>query len=197
MTELIDCRGLACPEPVLRTKEALERKSQGLVSVLVDNDASRENVRRFAESRGAAVTITAETGGWRLDLRTGDAHPVKAEENRRELSSSTALLVLSDQIGPEPELGRILIRAFLATLSSAASRPSKLMFLNRGIHLTTAGSEVVDVLRELEKVGIEILSCGTCLDFFGKREQLVVGRISNMYDTVETLTGPSKVVTVG
>lgn len=197
MVKLVDCRGLACPQPVLRTKEALEDEAGTLVSILVDNPASKENVRRFAESRGASVTVTEEGGGWRLDLSKGEVRAALAQEEPPVSAGPAVVLVVSDQIGPEPELGRVLMRAFLGTLSKATSRPSRLMFLNKGVHLTTEGSEVADVLRELEASGVEVLSCGTCLEFFGKREQLIVGRVSNMYDTVETLTGPSKIVTIG
>jgi selenium metabolism protein YedF len=114
-----------------------------------------------------------------------------------EPGERVAMLVVSEAIGPEPELGRVLMRAFLGTLVKAASRPSRLLFVNRGVHLTTEGSEVAGVLAELEASGVELLSCGTCLDYFGKRDRLLVGRVSNMYETVETLTGPAKVVTIG
>ncbi|MHB8765654.1 MAG: sulfurtransferase-like selenium metabolism protein YedF, partial [Deferrisomatales bacterium] len=108
----------------------------------------------------------------------------------------SAMLVTSDRLGPDPELGAILIKAFLATLVQATDLPAKVLFLNRGVHLTTRGSPVLDVVADLEKAGVQVLSCGTCLEFFGKRDQLAVGRVSNMYDTVETLTGAFRVVTI-
>ncbi len=108
----------------------------------------------------------------------------------------TALLITSDRLGPEPELGHLLMRAFLNTLVQASRRPARLLFLNRGVYLTTEGSEALDALAELERRGSEILSCGTCLEFLERKEVLRVGKVSNMYDTVETLTGPYRVVSV-
>ncbi|GAB4255741.1 MAG: sulfurtransferase-like selenium metabolism protein YedF [Deferrisomatales bacterium] len=196
---VLDCRGLACPEPVLRTKQAIEEPGAAALAVLVDNDAARENVRRFAESQGWSVTVEpAGPGQWRLSLGREGACPEPAppEATGPEAAAPTALLILSDRVGPEPELGAVLMRAFLSTLTQASRRPEKLLFLNRGVHLTTEDSPVLDVLGEVERAGVEILSCGTCLEFFGKRDRLAVGRVSNMYDTVETLTGTHRVVTI-
>jgi selenium metabolism protein YedF len=194
--EPIDCRGLACPEPVLRVKAALDAPGEGVVTVLLDDAASRDNVRRFAESQGGVVGVEEDrAGGWRLSIARGHGREEAAPGATRE-AAATAILVTSDRIGPEPELGGILMRAFLATLGKAPSLPARLLFVNRGVHLTTEGSEVLDVLRELQAAGAEVLSCGTCLEFFQKRGSLAVGRVSNMYETVETLTGHYRVVTI-
>lgn len=192
-TQTIDCRGLACPEPVLRVKEALDASPEGILTVRVDSAASRDNVKRFAESQGGVVQVEDDGGGWRLVIAKGYACDAQTPGDVRP---ATAVLVTSDHIGAEPELGRILMRAFLGALGKAPRLPAKLLFLNRGVHLTTEGSEVLDVLRELHAAGVEVLSCGTCLEFFGRRDSLAVGRVSNMYETVETVTGPYPVVTI-
>lgn len=201
MTETIDCRGLACPEPVLRVKAALDAIPEGVVAVLVDDSASRENVRRFAESQGCAVEVRAEGAGWLLTAVKGypcETAPATAAALAAPGGDAlpTAVLITSDRLGPEPELGHVLMRAFLNTLGQATRRPTKLLFLNRGVYLTTEGSEAVEVLAELERQGTQVLSCGTCLEFLGKKEALRVGKVSNMYDTVETLTGPYRVVSL-
>jgi selenium metabolism protein YedF len=193
----LDCRGLACPEPVLRTKMALDALGgEGILSVLVDNEASRDNVRRFAESQGATVSISPAAGGWQVAIAKGYACEAPAPAPAASAVGKAAFLVTTDHIGPEPELGKILMRAFLGTLGKVESRPEKLMLLNRGVFLATEGSEVLDVLRELEAAGVQVMSCGTCLEFFDRKESLRVGRISNMYETLEILTGPRKVVTI-
>lgn len=195
--EPIECRGLACPEPVLRVKAALEGLAEGSVTVLVDAASSRDNVRRFAESQGASVAVEEDpSGGWRLRIVKGFRCDAPAPALGASPVLPTALLVTSDRIGAEPELGRILMRAFLGALGKAPTLPARLLFLNRGVYLTTEGSEVLDLLRELSAAGAEVLSCGTCLEFFDRRDRLAVGRVSNMYETVETLTGPYRVVTV-
>lgn len=200
MSTTIDCRGLACPEPVLRTKSALEDVGEeGVLTLLVDDSAARENVKRFAESQGCAVQVEPRAAGeWALTLVRGFPCevPTTAPDAVAGAGLRTALMVTSDVLGPEPELGAVLMRAFLGTLTQATEPPARLLFLNRGVHLTTEGSEVIEVLREVEATGVEVFSCGTCLEFFGKRDQLRVGKVSNMYDTVETLTGPYKVVSV-
>ncbi len=200
MGERLDCSGLACPEPVLRTKQALERMTHGTLVVRVDDPAARDNVRRFAESQGCTVTVT-QTGAdtWDLEVTkggpcaTGSVTPGTTETAPGPL----ALLVVSDRIGPEPDLGELLLRSFLGTLVQAASRPARMLFLNRGVHLTTEGSPALDVLQDLAAAGVEIFSCGTCLEYFGKKDKVRVGRVASMYDTVETLTGPFRTVTVG
>ena len=198
MGKRIDCTGLACPEPVLRTREALEAMEEGVVTVRVDSPASRDNVRRFAESRGCWVSVKeAGQGVWELEIVKGYTCEVTPEPEPRAGVRSTAFLILADGLGPEPELGRVLMRSFLGTVAQSEPKPTRMLFLNRGVHLTTEGSPVLDVIEEIAGAGVEILSCGTCLEYFGKRDALRVGSVANMYDTVETLTGPHKVVTVG
>jgi selenium metabolism protein YedF len=199
MAETIDCRGLACPEPVLRVKAALEAAPAGAVSVRVDDPAARENVRRFAEAQGCAVDVRDDGPGWLVTaVRGGACAQALAGLGAAAATepAATAVLITSDGLGPEPELGKILLRAFLNTLGQASRRPAKLLFLNRGIFLTTEGSEVLDALAELERGGTEILSCGTCLEFLGRKGALRVGKVSNMYDTVETLTGSYRIVSL-
>ena len=94
----------------------------------------------------------------------------------------------------DDELGRILMKAFLNTLKSADPPPAEIIFVNNGVHLTTAGSEEVETLRELAGMGVEIVSCGTCLDFFGKLGQVEVGTVGNMFDIVERLNRASKII---
>ncbi|MEW6490084.1 MAG: sulfurtransferase-like selenium metabolism protein YedF [Thermodesulfobacteriota bacterium] len=199
MAETIDCRGLACPEPVLRVKAALGAAPAGAVSVRVDDPAARENVRRFAESQGCAVDVRDDGAGWLVTaVRGGACAEALAGPGAAATPepAATAVLIASDGLGPEPELGKILLRAFLNTLGQASRRPAKLLFLNRGVFLTTEGSEALEALAELERGGTEILSCGTCLEFLGKKGALRVGKVSNMYDTVETLTGSYRVVSL-
>ena len=197
LADFIDCRGLACPEPVLKTKAALEQLREGVLTVQVDSPASRDNVRRFAESQGCTVEVQEpDAGHWHLQLVKGYTCAVSHPGAASGAGLPTAILVTSDRIGPDEALGDVLMRAFLNTLPQAETAPARLLFLNRGVLLTTAGSESLEVLRELEAAGTEVLSCGTCLEFFEKRDGLEVGSVSNMYTTVETLTGGYRVVTL-
>lgn len=96
----------------------------------------------------------------------------------------------------EEELGRILIRAFLHTLTEVSDRPDKMIFFNAGVKLTVGGSEVLEDLHALKNKGVEILICGTCLDYFGLKDKIAVGQVSNMYTIAETMLAASRLVTV-
>ena len=109
----------------------------------------------------------------------------------------TAVLVTSDRIGGDPELGAVLMQSFLNTLASAPVKPARMVFLNTGVRLTTQGSPVLDTLQELAGAGVEVLSCGTCLAFLEQKDRLAVGEVTTMHDTVELVAGPWRVVTVG
>lgn len=196
MEKVADARGLACPQPVLMTKEALEKTTEGIINVVVDNEASKENVRRFAQRQGCTVDVVERDGLFHLRIVKGYTCelPVKGEE--REASHRPVVLITSDKLGDEEELGRLLMKGFISTLREATCKPSKLLFMNTGVYLTVKGSPVLSVLRDLENMGVEIYSCGTCLDYFDLKNKLAVGQITNMYDTVEHLTGASQVVKV-
>ncbi len=187
---VVDARGLPCPKPVLKTKEALDAVGEGVVEVLVDSEASRENVKRFAERQGCTVEVRKEEGYWRLLITKGFTCQVPSVSE----SKKKVLLVLSDSMGEERELGDILIRAFFSTLKESSQKPDRIILINRGVFLTTQGSKLIDVLKELEELGIEIYSCGTCLDYFGLKDKLMVGKVTNMYDTVEALMDAEDVV---
>jgi selenium metabolism protein YedF len=107
------------------------------------------------------------------------------------------LLVASDQLGTGDEaLGQLLITTFINTLAEAGPKPAKMIFINRGVMLTTAGSRVLDTLLQLEKEGVQIFSCGTCLNHYQLKEKLKVGQATNMYDTVHSLLTAEKVVSI-
>ncbi|PLX42459.1 MAG: sulfurtransferase-like selenium metabolism protein YedF [Deltaproteobacteria bacterium] len=196
---VIDCNKLACPEPVLKTKAALDSIEEGVITVIVDNMAAKENVTRFAEGQGCTVSPKAAGEGWDLTIAKGygcelpDTMPGSSPEAR---NLPTAILILSDKMGADDKLGDVLMRAFLSTLSKATMPPAKVLFMNSGVLLTAEGSEAIEDIEALAVLGVEVLSCGTCLDFFGKKDDLKVGAVTNMFDTVETLTEGYRVTTI-
>lgn len=196
--EKLNLTGLACPEPVLRVKAALDAIAEGEIRAVVDNLAARENVKRYATSAGCrAEAVETSPGIWEISIIKGfdcDVPPVEAKPGPSE--RATAFLMLSEAIGKQPELGKVLMTAFLSTLTKADNVPARMIFLNEAVKLTSEGSDALEDLRKLSERGVELLSCGTCLDFFGKKDKLAVGTVTNMYDTVETLAGGFKVVTI-
>jgi selenium metabolism protein YedF len=202
----IDCRGLACPQPILRTKQALEEIAAGIIIVIVDNEAAKGNVTRFAESQGCKVSVEEKGGDFYLAVEkkeeskaTGIMPPevITCQPSQQKMpSKKEAILVFkSDQMGTgEAALGKILIQALLKTLISLDEKPAKLIFYNRGVYLATEGSEVFPILKDLAASGMEILVCGTCLDYYHLKEKLAVGTISNMFSILETMLKSDKVI---
>lgn len=203
MIKEVDVRGLPCPRPVISTKKALDEIKEGTIIVLVDNPESKENVRRFANSQGCKVNVEEREGIFYLEITKG--HTDKAEERpevevKKEFKkaiNADVICITTDRFGTgDDELGEILMRAFLNTLWDYQPRPAKLLFINSGVMLTTEGTEVLEALKLLEKEGVEIFSCGTCLEYYGIKEKLKVGKVTNMYETVDALLTAGKVVNI-
>ena len=199
----IDCRGLACPQPVMETKKALEKSEGEEVIVLLDDPASKENVRRFAESQGHQVSVTEEKGVFNLRIEKGQKkeEPIRMKKNseaKQGLSSLDFVVFIdSDSFGRgSEELGRILMRSFLQTLEQSEAQPQKIILINSGVKLACEGSEVLEDLQELSGKGVEVLSCGTCLEYFGIKKKLLAGKVSNMYEILMSLASAGKVIKV-
>ncbi len=181
----IDCSGKTCPLPVVETKKALESENLGEIAVLVDNPVSRENVMRFLESRGFSVTVMDEAGKHRIE---GTKAPTDKKSSPVPGPSSSPIrkfLVLIDgeTVGRgSEELGRILMRSFLLTLKEIDPLPWRIIFMNSGVKLAVEESPYLDPLSDLSALGVEILCCGTCLDYYNLKEKLKVGRISNVFE---------------
>ena len=193
MSTTIDARGLACPQPVVLTKKALEEADE--VTTIVDNETAKENVSRLAVSRGCQVSIEEKEEGIYLHL-TRTATGLK-ESRVAPVSGATLLLIASDTLGRgDEELGNILMRSFFYTLNEVTPKPNRIVFINSGVKLVAEGSEVVDDLHALENQGIEILACGTCLGYYKLKEAVEVGQISNMYDIAAALLQAGKIIAV-
>jgi selenium metabolism protein YedF len=201
MENRIDCRGLACPQPVLETKKALEAAEQ--LSVLVDNPGTKENVKRFAESQGHQVSITEEKGVFELKIKKqkGKEKPPPGPEISKSpqcLSSSDLVVFIdTDSMGRgSEELGKVLMRSFLHTLGESEIHPQKVILMNGGVRLACEGTEVLEDLQGLEAKGVEILACGTCLDYFGIKKKLMIGKVSNMYEILNSLARAAQLIKV-
>lgn len=206
MSELleIDARGMSCPQPVLRTKEVLEKGQPSEFVVLVDNSAAKENVCRFAASQGCAVQAVGlgqdqfQITVCRVEAGEVASHLQVASNPVVCTSSGFSQIVVyvgTNCMGKgDDDLGRKLMRGFLRTWIDSGSQPWRMIFINSGVELTTIDDESVDALTVLQEKGVEILSCGTCLQHFGYEEKLRVGRSTNMYEVVDTLKEAYKVI---
>ena len=195
--KIVDCRGLSCPQPVLETKQALETSEK--VTVVVDNTAARDNVARFGEGQGGKVAIQEKEDGIYIKITKpkGGKHSKQTQSSHCPTTGPVVAIIRSDQMGQgEEKLGQVLIRSFLHTLTEVSPSPDTMIFFNTGVRLTSQGSEVLDDLQALEQKGVALLVCGTCLDYFGLKEKIAVGRISNMYTIAETMLSAGHLVTV-
>ena len=197
----VDARGLACPQPVVLTRKAILEAGTERVRVVVDNEVSAENVERMARSLGCEVSVETGEGETHLILCKGE--DVAAAAARQSTTSAgspprspkVVVFVTSDLFGTGPEeLGRILMRAFIKTLKDLDPPPAKIVFANSGVRLTAEGSDLIDDLRRLESGGTEIVSCGTCLDYFRLSDKLRAGSVSNMYEIASALVEADRVV---
>jgi len=191
MDRIIDARDLACPEPVIMTKKAMDG---GLIKLttIVNQDAALENVSRLAKSQGYNIDVEQVGSDFHIHMNKSS----DLEMDRQEVPGDVAILISSRMFGQgEEELGQILMRSFIYALNELDGRIRNIIFVNAGVFLSTEGSPVIEQLSALEKRGVEVLSCGTCLDFYGLKEKLLVGKVTNMYSIVEIMTSASRALT--
>lgn len=193
MKKKLDCRTLACPSPVIMTKNELEEMDEGQLIVMVGNEAAKENVSRLAGGQGLEYEVV-DKGKEVYDIIISlDGREITKEVDRDkrdsgELAKSKVIAISSNLMGSgSEELGKILMKSFIYTVRETKPYPASILFYNKGVLLTTEGSELLDDIVFLEEEGVEISSCGTCLDYYNKKDKLLVGNISNMYDIYETM----------
>ncbi len=194
-TRTLDLRGLSCPLPVIRTKEALDGATSP-IEVIVDNEGSMTNVTRFAQSQGAEVTLRRDGNDYRLTIRpVAGAVATEPPPIACSITKSLVVYVSSEHMGQgDDALGAVLMEAFLDTLSQFATRISHLVCVNAGARLAVEGSPVLEQLRQLEQMGVQVLVCGTCLNHFEIKDRLAVGSVSNMFSIIETLAGAGRII---
>ena len=201
MSTKIDCRGLACPAPVLKTKELIEQEKPENLIVIVDNEAARQNVTRFMEYQGFNVSASEEGTDFHVTGHAGEgaesaAKPEKTIESE-EWKQKIMVMVGSDRMGHgDDALGLKLMVSFLKTVKEMGDELWRLVFVNNGVKMTTSDSEVLPVLEELEKSGVYILVCGTCLTHFNLLEKKMVGETTNMLDIVTAMQLADKVINI-
>lgn len=198
MTKVVDCRGLACPQPVIETRKAMTAAEE--ITTIVDNDTARMNVSRMASKEGYVVEVEERDDGIYLHISKEGVTPegaVAPTPMAERTTGPAVVLIPSDAMGRRnEELGDILIRSFLHTLNEIEPLPATMIFINTGVKLTVEGSPVLEDLQALEQRGVGILSCGTCLGYFELKEKLAVGEISNMYSIAEALLAAGNVVSL-
>lgn len=208
---VVDMRGSLCPMPVIATKKAMEEHPGAVITTLVDNEVSRDNVTKFGKSRQCEVTVatggnthylTMVPAGTQVATVFPEASATKASvtEVASEAPKSPAasvsspnfggkvLLITKDYLGEgNEELGRTLMKTFMFCLAESDVKPSKIYFINSGVKMVTEESPHLENLKNLVEAGVDIAACGICLDFYGLKEKVVVGSITNLYAITEAM----------
>ncbi len=220
MTETykLDCLGENCPVPVVRTKKLLDQLQTGdMVEVHVDNEIAVQNLMKLAGSQQCSCSdrkeeekhyVVAITVGSRAGSGAGNGEARASEQeagngsldlseyqNCCPTDASYIVAVAADTMGSgDDALGRILIKGFLYAVSQLERLPEAILFYNGGVMLTTDGSDSLGDLKAMVEQGVRILSCGTCLDFYKRKELLQVGEVTDMYTIVETMEKAGKIL---
>lgn len=194
----VDARGQACPKPVIMTKKELDNIEEGVVVTIVDNEVAKNNVSKLAKSLGYEYKVEDKgENEYVITIVKGEGE-VKEENTPTVQRGNKVVLFSSRTMGKgSEELGEILIKSFIYTLTESTPYPSTMIFYNGGVYLTCEGSPVLEDLKKLEKEGVEIISCGTCLDYYNLKDKLQVGEISNMYTIYDKMRNAANIINIG
>jgi selenium metabolism protein YedF len=203
MSKLVDAKGLACPQPVILTKKALD--SDDDVTTLVDNSTALENVKRMASASGCSIEVSEQLSGvFAIHMRKqqagrteNDSIPecICREEAAQAVQGPSVFVITSDAMGHgNDDLGGLLMKAFLHTVLDLEHGPDTVILYNTGVRFATVDSPALDDLKALEERGIKILVCGTCVNFFELGDRIGVGIVSNMYDIASALSTAGRIV---
>ena len=208
VTLTVDARGEACPIPVVRTLKALGALGgPGTVETIVDNQIAVQNLTRMGEGKGCAVAVEqAGEKEWHVLVTADEALSVASGEPEAvtcdvpgaplpEAPRNVVVAITSECMGTGDDvLGRKLMGSFIYSLTQLDELPATVLLYNGGAHLSCEGSPALEDLRGLADSGVEVLTCGTCLDHYGIADTLAVGEVTNMYVIAQRLTGASLVV---
>lgn len=190
---IIDCKGLACPMPVIKTKKYFDLEDSKEALVIVDNEVAKNNILRLAKGINLNSSFIEEEGIYKIQLSRGeikDVQALKVNEGLDNISvpSAPTILVATNLLGNgDDKLGETLMKVYINTLAESEILPENLMFINGGVKLTCTGSDVLDSLNAMKEKGVNIISCGACLDFYNLKDELKVGEIGNMYQIIDLM----------
>jgi selenium metabolism protein YedF len=194
MNNIIDCKGLQCPLPVVKTKKYFDSIESGEGTIIVDNLVAKNNVVKFAKGSGNESTVEEKDGLYFIKITKKQSEELN--ENVKENKKFT-LVVSTDKLGSgDDKLGDMLMKSYIFALSEADTIPDDLLFINGGVKLTIDTSPVLDSLKKLVERGANVLVCGACLDFYNVKDNLSIGEITNMYTIVELMNSADKTIKI-
>lgn len=198
----VNAMGDACPMPVIKTMNALKTLEQGgTVETRVDNEIAVQNLLKMAREKGhAARWEQVAQGEYRVVITTAPqkSTPQQPEgtcPTQQKSRKNTVVVIASDRMGEgSEELGKTLLKGFFYALTQQETLPDTILFYNKGAQMSCEGSPALEDLRSLQEQGVELLTCGTCLNYYGLSDRLAVGEVTNMYVICEKMTHADTVV---
>ncbi|MBQ9876827.1 MAG: sulfurtransferase-like selenium metabolism protein YedF [Campylobacter sp.] len=187
----VDCRNLACPAPVIKTKEALKSAKIGeSIEIILNETAAIENVKRFLQTNGYEPSITQNGSEATFKIqKTGDLKNENAENFCDINHKKSKVVFLNEESCGSGAVGKNLLSKFLGSIANLQDKPKMIICVNNAVFMTTNRShESFGVLKNLENLGIEILSCGSCLEAYKLVDKLAIGRMSNALEIMEILS---------
>jgi len=194
---LIDAVGKPCPIPVIEAKKALSAPGTGGIMVKVDNLIAVQNLEKMATGLGYRFAYAEGGAGlFEVSIQKGDAHDI-APVAKPARVGGLVVLIGGDELGRgAEELGRTLMKGFIYSLKELEETPSAVIFINRGAYLTAEGSNAIADIKALAESGTEVLTCGTCANYYGLTDNIVVGSVTNMFGIVEKLAAAETVISI-
>lgn len=189
---IIDCKGLDCPMPVIKTKKYFDLGDSKETLVIVDNEVAKNNILRLAKGLNLNNSFKKENDVYEIHLSRDKFTKVNKIINERTeniINKTAPTIVISSNLlgNGDDRLGETLMKVYINTLAETEILPENLIFINGGVKLTCTGSDVLDSLGLLQKKGVNIISCGACLDFYNLKEELKAGEIGNMYQIIDLM----------
>ncbi len=185
--KIIDCKGMICPMPLIETRKAIREFAIGEdLQVIVDNETSFNNVSHFLNDNGYVFNYTKDGNAYFISFKVSKIEPKKEEarpiiENKVSKSQNHIIVLNSNIMGTgDDDLGKLLMKGYLNTIDQLDVLPLEIICYNSGVTLAEKGTDSAQTLKKIENEGVKITLCGTCVDFFGLKEKLEVGTISNM-----------------
>lgn len=192
----VDARGFACPKPVILTKKAIDQ-GESHITTIVDNEVAKENVTKLIKKMNFDYNVELSEGNYYIHFDTNSEISVGEGLLPKDELDDLVILVASDKFGSGiDELGKVLMKGYLYTLTERKPYPKAVIFVNGGVLNTVEGSPSIENLRILQENGVEILSCGTCLDYYNVKSKLMVGEVSNMYTIVDTMNSAKNTIRI-
>ena len=190
----VNAIGQTCPIPVIMTKNALKEITDGVIEVSIDNKISKENIEKFAKEMGFSFNTKEENEIFYIEIyKTASKTLPKTSTSNQE--NNTIIVIASDKMGDgDAALGETLMKGFIYTLTEMETLPKAILFYNKGVFLTASNETTIKDLKTLEERGVEILSCGACLNFYHLENSVSVGTITNMYNIIDKQMKANKVI---